>query len=211
LSVLLWWPPLTINAVPGYKYDVFISYCREGSVRKWLLNHFYDKLRECLADHFAPPPKVYMARKMSRAVHWPSDLEIALRHIKIMIQLLTPNYFESEWCMAELRSMQAREKLLGLAGPEISQGLIYPILYSDSENFPIDERLRSWVDFKEFAHPDPVYQQTADYVGFHREVNKLAEDLVQLLRKVPDWQPDWPVVEKPDPVINPPPPLPRFE
>lgn len=195
----------------GYKYDVFISYCRYGSVQRWLLNHFYEKLGECLADHFAPPPKVYMDRAMPRAVHWPSELQIALRHSKIMIQMLTPNYFESKWCMAELSSMRAREEILGLAGPEISQGLIYPILYSDSENFPTHERLRSWVNFKEFAHPDPVYQQTADYVGFHREVNKLAEDLVQLLRKVPNWQPDWPIVEKPDPVIIPPARLPRFE
>jgi TIR domain len=69
---------------------------------------------------------------MPRAVHWPSDLQAALRHSKIMIQLLTPPYFTSPWCMAELRCMQAREELLGLAGPEISQGLIYPILYSQA-------------------------------------------------------------------------------
>jgi hypothetical protein len=197
--------------VSGYKFDLFISYSRYGSVQKWLLNHFYKKLCECLADQFAPPPRVYLDRGMARAVHWPSDLQTALLHSKIMIQLLTPHYFTSAWCMAELRSMQAREKLLGLAGPEISQGLIYPILYSDSENFPIEERQRSWLDFKEFAHPDPVYQQTTEFVHFHRKVNELASDLVQLVRQVPDWQPDWPIVEKPDPVLIPPPPLPRFE
>ena len=195
----------------GYKYDVFISYCRRGTVQKWLLNHFYDKLRECLADQFAPPPEVYMDRVMPRAVHWPSHLQIALRHSKIMIQLLSPNYFTSRWCMAELRSMRAREEMLGLAGPDIAQGLIYPILYSDSENFPAEARQRSWVDFKEFANPDPPYQQTAAFIDFHRGVNELASDLVQLVRQVPDWRSDWPVVEKPDPVIIPPPPLPRFE
>jgi hypothetical protein len=197
--------------VSGYKFDVFISYSRYGSVRKWLQNHFYEKLCECLADQFAPSMKVYVDWEMRRAAHWPSDLQIALRHSKIMIQLLTPPYFESPWCMAELHSMRAREKLLGLAGPEISQGLIYPILYSDSENFPIEGRQRSWLDFKEFAHPDPVYQQTVDFIRFHRKVNELARDLVQLVQQVPDWQPDWPIVEKPDPVLSPSPPLPRFE
>jgi TIR domain-containing protein len=89
---------------------VFISYSRHGSAQKWLLNHFYEKLCECLADQFAPPLKVYMDRAtMPRAVHWPSDLQAALRHSKIMIQLLTPPYFTSPWCMAELRSMQAGE------------------------------------------------------------------------------------------------------
>ena len=195
----------------GYKYDVFISYSRRGSVQKRLLNHFHPKLRECLDDQFAPPLKVYMDRAMRRAVHWPSDLQVALRHSKIMIQLLTPNYFTSKWCMAELFSMRARENMLGLAGPEISQGLIYPILYSDSDNFPDEALQRAWVDFKEYAHPDPVYQQTVDFIHFHRKVNELASDLVQLVRQVPDWRPDWPMVEKPDPVIIPPPPLPRFE
>nr|WP_225954177.1 TIR domain-containing protein [Kibdelosporangium phytohabitans] len=190
---------------------MFISYSRYGSVQKWLLNHFHRKLSECLADQFAPPLKVYMDRTMPRAVHWPSNLRTALRHSKIMIQVLTPHYFTSRWCMAELRSMQAREEMLGLGGAEISQGLIYPILYSDSENFPLEERQRSWVDLKEFAHPDPVYQQTPDYILFHRKVNELASDLVQLVRQVPDWQPDWPIVEKPEPVLIPPPPLPRFD
>jgi hypothetical protein len=197
--------------MPGYRFDLFISYSRYGTVQKWLLNHFYKKLCECLADQFAPPLKVYMDRTMPRGVVWPHDLQIALRHSKIMLQLLTPNYFTSKWCMAELASMRERERLLGLAGAEISQGLIYPILYSDSDNFPIEERTRSWVDFKEFAHPDPVYQQTADFVHFHRRVNELASDLVQLVQQVPEWQPDWPLIAAPEPVLIPPPPLPRFE
>jgi hypothetical protein len=196
--------------VSGYKFDFFISYSRYGSVQKWLLNHFYNKLRECLADQCAPAPKVYMDREMPRAVHWPANLQHALRHSKIMIQLLTPHYYTSAWCMAEQRSMQAREKYLGLASPEIPQGLLYPILYSDSENFPLEERQRSWVDFKEFAHPDPPYQGTVGFVDFHRKVNELASDLVRLAKQVPDWQPDWPDIDPPDPVLIPPPPIPRF-
>jgi hypothetical protein len=197
--------------VSGYQYDLFISYSRVGSVPKWLLNHFLPKLADCLADQFAPAPKLYVDKRMQRGVHWPSDLQKALQHSKIMIQLLTPPYFESKWCMAEWRSMQEREKLLGLGGPDISQGLVYPILYSDSENFPMDGLVRSWKDFKEFAHPDPVYQQSRRYIHFHREVNELAVDLVRLLKQVPEWQPDWPLVDIPDPVIIPPPPIPRFD
>ncbi|MCP2167244.1 TIR domain-containing protein [Goodfellowiella coeruleoviolacea] len=194
----------------GYKFDIFISYSRYGSVQKWLLNHFLRKLKECLADQIAPAPKVYVDREMPRGVHWSSSLKHALRYSKIMLQLLTPHYFESPWCMAEWRSMQEREKMLGLASLSLPQGLIYPILYSDSENFPLDGRMISWVDFKEFAHPDPPFQTTGMFVDFHREVTKLATDLVQLLKQVPEWQPDWPIVEEPKPVLIPPPPIPRF-
>jgi hypothetical protein len=196
--------------VSGYKFDLFISYARRGSVQRWLLNHFHDKLVECLTDQVAPAPRVYVDKRMQKAVHWPSDLRHALRHSKIMLQLLTPPYFESPWCMAEWRSMLAREQALGLSSPERPQGLVYPILYSDSENFPSEGLEVAWWDFKPFANPDPVYQSTHGYVDFHQEVSRLATDLVRLLKQVPPWDPDWPDVDPPDPVLLPPPPIPRF-
>ncbi len=175
------------------------------------MNHFYPKLLDCLVDHVAPMPKVFVDKAMPRGVHWPAQLETALRHSKIMIAVLTPPYFTSSWCLAELRSMHAREKALGLAGPDRPQGLIYPILYSDSDNFPMEEGLlRSWWDFKDLATPEPVFQESRDWIPFHRRVSEFARDLVELLQQVPDWQADWPVVRKPEPVLMKSPPLPRF-
>lgn len=200
-----------IGFVPGYRFDVFISYSRIGSAPKWLMNHFYPKFQECLADQVAPTPRVFVDKTMPRGVEWPPELENALRHSKIMVPVLTPPYFQSRWCMAEWRSMVAREKMLGLAGQKHSQGLIYPILYSDSQNFPEEGRRRSWWDFKALATPEPVFQESREWVQFHRRVTDLASDLVELLRQVPEWRPDWPSVERPDPVLMPPPPIPRFD
>ncbi|HEX3786653.1 MAG TPA: TIR domain-containing protein [Pseudonocardiaceae bacterium] len=195
-----------------YQFDVFISYSRRGSASKWLMNHFYPKLQDCLADQIAPTPKVFLDTEMPRGVHWPAQLERALHRSKIMIAVLTPLYFESSWCMAELHSMYAREKMLGLAGAERPQGLIYPILYSDSENFPKEESLlRSWWDFKELAMPEMVFQESRDWISFHHRVTEFATDLVGLLQEVPDWRADWPVIERPNPVLIPPPRIPRFD
>ncbi|MFC6093700.1 TIR domain-containing protein [Saccharothrix lopnurensis] len=193
-----------------YKFDLFISYPRRGNVQEWLMNHFLRKLRDCLADQFAPTPKIYVDKEMPRAVEWPASLRHALWHSKIMIQLLSPQYFASKWCLAEWYSMLERERMLGLASPEKPQGLIYPILFSDSDNFPPEGKTRAWWSFKDFAYPDPAYQQTHEFVRFHREVNDLAVDLVALLQQVPPWRPDWPEVDPPDPVLPPSPPMPRF-
>jgi hypothetical protein len=197
--------------VSGYQHDVFISYSRRGSAQKWLLNHFYPKFQDCLADQFAPAPKVFIDRGMERGVHWPSRLEKALRHSKIMVAVFTPPYFTSPWCMAELRSMRARDEMLGLAGSDRPQSLVYPILYSDSENFPDEGREFSWWDFKELSTPEPVFQESRDWVHFHRKVTDLAQDLVKLLPQVPEWRPDWPLIDPPDPPLMPPPPIPRFD
>jgi hypothetical protein len=202
---------LIIWRVSGYKFDVFISYSRRGSVAKWLMNHFLSKFEDCLADQIAPTPKVYVDKSMPRGVQWPDELAKALRHTKILIPLFTPLYFESHWCMAEWETMKARERVLGLATAERPQGLVYPILYSDSENFPDEAREISRWDFKELSTPEPVFQESREWILFHRKVTELAQDLVVLLKQVPEWQPDWPVIEKPSPVLMPPPPIPRFD
>jgi len=198
--------------VPGYEFDVFISYSRRGSAPKWLINHFYPKLKECLADQIAPAPRVFLDKEMERGVSWPDRLDKALRRSKILIAVLSPPYFTSPWCMAEMRNMFRREEFLGLAGPDRPQGLIYPILYSDSINFPeLVELKRSWWDFKGLTTPEMVFQDSQDWVPFHHKVTAFAEDLVEVLKQVPEWQPDWPAVERPDPVLLPPPPIPRFD
>lgn len=195
----------------GYKFDVFISYSRRGSAPKWLMNHFYPKFLDCLVDQVAPAPKVFLDTSMPGGSRWPNELVRALRHSRLMVAVLTPPYWESTWCVAEWKSMRAREKVLGLTTLERPQGLIYPILYSDSDNFPDEGREISWWDFKHLAVPEPAFQESRAWPDFHRKVTALAEDVVQLLRQVPEWRPDWPIAEPPDPPLMPPPPIPRFD
>jgi hypothetical protein len=66
------------------------------------------------------------------------------------------------------------------------------------------------VNFKDVAHPDPVYQQSKKYLRFHTRVNELAADLVELAKQAPPWQSDWPDVDPPEPPLLPPTQLPRF-
>jgi len=200
-----------IWCVSGYKFDVFISYCRHGNVQKWLLNHFLPKFRDCLTDQLAHTPRVYVDRTMPRGVHWPSDLRKAMLHSKIMVPLFSPPYFRSKWCLAEWESMRQREKLLGLGSLEHPQGLVYPILYSDSNNFPTEAKEISRWDFKKLSTPEPSFQDSRDWHLFHHRVTEVAEDLAELLPQVPDWQPDWPVIDPPDPPLPPPTPIPRFD
>jgi TIR domain len=201
---------LIISRVSGYEYDIFISYSRHGSAREWMQNHFLAALKDCLADETAPTPRIYVDYTMPKSSDWPSNLQWALLRSKIMVQLLAPHYFLSEWCMAEWHSMRERQNKLGLASVDVPQGLICSILYADSQNFPPEGRNVSWWDFKKFAIPFPAFRNSGDYIPFYEKVRELARDLVELLDQVPEWQPDWPIIEKPDPVLMPPAKMPRF-
>jgi hypothetical protein len=125
------------------------------------------------------------------------------------VPIYSAQYFQSHWCLAEWHSMADREELFGLSTLDRPQGLMYPILFADSENFPDFARTRSWRDLKEWNVPDLVYQQTAEWPSFHRQVESIAIELAGLLPRVPDWQPDWPV-RQPEPPLPTPARMPSF-
>ena len=186
-----------------YEFDVFISYRREGNPYKWVKHHFFPRLRDCLADHLPEEPRLFIDEAMEVGSVWPDRLEDALRRTRILVPVFSPQYFRSRWCLAEWHSMAAREQLLG------QQGLIYPVLFSDSENFPSFARERSWHDLKKWNKPDLVFQQTIRWIDFVEEIENVAIKLAQRLAKVPPWKPDWPI-ERPDPPMPGMTPLPRF-
>jgi hypothetical protein len=188
--------------VTGYEFDVFLSYSRKGGSPGWVHNHFLPKLRDCLIDEIGHEPKVFVDQEMEAGSLWPVRLAEVLARSKILVSIYSPQYFQSQWCCAEWESMAERERLLGLASPELTTGLIFPVLYSDSHNFPEFGRDRMWHDMKGLDIPDLMFQQSLDWLEFHRRMRTMAAAVEQLLLKVPPWQPGWPVL-RPDVPIPP--------
>jgi len=195
--------------VSGYEFDVFVSYIRRGNPYSWVSNHFLPRLRDCLADQLADEPTVFVDEEMERAANWPARLEQALNRTKVMVAVLSPQYFRSPWCLAEWDTMVERERQLGMFTAEQPQGLIYPVLFSDSDTFPDAVKVRGWRDLKPWNQPDPVFQQTVEWTGFHQQMSEIAVDLAKKLPRIPDWRPGWPAF-RPEPPYRAPTPLPRF-
>jgi hypothetical protein len=192
-----------------YETDVFISYRRTGNVPAWVHNHFRPKLEACLADELEHDVKIFMDVDIDTGTHWPSRLENVLKRTKMLVAVWSAQYFRSAWCLAEWQSMCARERLLDLHSTQCPSGLIYPVIFADSENFPLAARERQARDLKQWNVPDLVYQDTADYVEFHKQMRIVAGELAGMLRRIPPWQPGWPV-ERPIPTLPPPTLVPRF-
>jgi hypothetical protein len=90
-----------------------------------------------------------------------------------------------------------------------SQGLIYPVIFCDSKNFPKYAHERRMQDLKQWNRPYPQFQASLAYLDFHQEVERIAVELADLIEQVPEWQPDWPV-EMPTPGPPTTSSLPRF-
>ncbi len=196
-------------SLSGYRFDLFLSYRRGGTVPDWVHNHLHPLLLDCLADELSREPRIFLDSTMETGVHWPSGLEWALRRSRLLLPIWSPQYFTSPWCLAEWRTMLAREAAVGLATELRPHGLIYPLVFATWRNFPEEAKKRRHRDLKSWNIPYPQYRNTEDYIGLHREVRRIAEELASEVDRVPPWQPDWPVV-LPTTVVRPTEPIPAF-
>jgi hypothetical protein len=184
-----------------YEYDVFISYQRTGDlVPLWVRNHFYPRLSELLDNNLDRDVKVFFDENVRGGTTWSLELRSALLRSRILVPICSPKYFLSEVCLAEWQSMARREDIVDMSSSQHPQGLIYPVLFCDSKNFPTWAHQRRMQDFKKWSQPYEQFQTSMAYLDFHSEVGRIAEEIEEMMDKAPEWQPDWPVVTPvPDP------------
>ncbi|WP_250290440.1 toll/interleukin-1 receptor domain-containing protein [Frankia sp. CiP1_Cm_nod1] len=185
--------------MPGYRFDVFLSYRRAGTVLPWVHNHFHRMLVRCLTDELDRKPEIFIdVDQIHAGERWPDALAQAHSRSRLLVAVWTPSYFGSRWCVAEWRSMQRREALLGLSTAPDTHRLVYPIRLKDGDRFPHDAKRTQQRDMKDWNVSSTSFEQTPAYAGFERKVAEIAEELVARLDVVPDWRPDLPVL-RPEP------------
>jgi len=111
-----------------------------------------------LQQHIGRIPEVRIFQDVSAippGQDWEKQIRDALGSCSFMIPLVTPAFFQSEWCCREVTMFRAREASLG------RNDLIYPIHWLDTDHtdpeFPDDcydketfyfLRTRQWIDFR---------------------------------------------------------------
>lgn len=182
----------------GYEYDVFVSYPRDGDVETWVRNHLFQRLQDTLQENLGRK-RIFLDTALSSGVSWPEALEQALRRSKVLLAVLSPQYFKKSWCLAELESMLERQRSLGYGTPDKPGLLVHAIVARDCEggrNIPPDYRNIQHTDFSEFVYnfPDtdwPFFKRFAD------SVIDLADRLAQTVEEAPPWSETFPV-KRPD-------------
>jgi hypothetical protein len=193
-----------------YEFDVFISYRRHPPVLEWVRNHFEPRLTEWLRASWPHEPRIFIDKQVETGSDWPLRLQNALVRSCLLVAVWSPDYFSSRWCMAELGTMRARERLLGLRTATDPSGLVFPVKFSDGIHFP--KRVTARIQLRDFTPwnvPTPSFANTADYVQFTKEMQSFAQELTDRLTGAPAWQEGWPV-RRPKPIRQRRPELPRL-
>lgn len=177
-----------------YVYDIFLSYCRRPPVGDWVRHHFYPLLKDWLPQVMPREPQIFIDLEgIETGSQWPLQLKNALKTSRCLLSVCSPDYFRSPWCRAELYSMIKREHLLGYRTEKQPCGLIYPVVFSDGEHFPIEVQQMQLKDLEPWNSPSLVFAETREFLDLEQQVKSITKDLWRMIDTTPKWQNNWPV------------------
>jgi hypothetical protein len=181
-----------------YRYDVFLSYARGGTVEPFVRDVFYEPFIRALREaHPHREPTVFLDEQSIRVgEHIPDEVRAALPQSRLMLAFLSPMYARKHWCLEEWRAF---------SGPSPSGGppRLYPLLVQDGDLLDAQVWHRSKWDarFKPLLLQQREHLAAPDGLKLLREIAALAETLIPYILQVQD--PPAPLPAAPRPVIAP--------
>jgi hypothetical protein len=184
----------------NYVYDIFISYRHKGPAYSWVTEYFHPLLEqwlpECVPVEY--DVKIFIDSQIETGAEWPAKLSQALRMSRCLLPILSPEFFRSKWCQAELQTMRQREQILGLRTQENPYGLIYAVVFASPKLLPPEVQNIEWKDMSLWATTYSNFKNSGNFESFESEMKRVCEELSQMIQRAPTWQ-DWPVVTPPEP------------
>lgn len=181
-----------MDGATDYVYDVFLSYKRHDQTMDWT-RKVQEKLDFWLSQEIQRPVKMFRdVDSIDVGDRWPNKLKEGLKLSKCMVGVWSPLYFQSSWCVSEWRSFLQREKIVGLD----SHGLIAPVRFHDGEHFPPEARAVQSLDFRPYASSLPAFWNSPRSLELEDQIKILASAVARILKTVPPFRTDWPIVEE---------------
>ena len=174
-----------------YENDIFISYRRSDvDWVRWTRENFVRALSSLLRVRCGPI-KVFMDDTIEDGASWPNHLARSLSRSRIMVAVLSRDYFQSEWCRLELALMHHREKTGNLRTAANPGGLIIPVVIDDGNCFPPEVQAMQAEPLHSFANPfmrpdSPKQEAMAEVLR-----DKLCTSIERALVSTPTFDPAW--------------------
>jgi len=176
-----------------YSHDVFISYSRTGVIKRFVIQHFYPKLRDWLREELGREVDIFIDEEsISGNEHWPESIADSLVASRCLVPVLTGRYFYSEWCLSEWSNFVERERRLGFH--DSRRSLIVPAVYHDGDRFLKEARRYVPHNFRDCGSDSPKFEDHASYPLFEERIRELARDVAQVVEHAPEFNPDWPKI-----------------
>jgi hypothetical protein len=175
-----------------YRYDLFISYTwRVPRAQSWVREVLTPLLVEFLQLEAAiDKSRVFLDdREVRPGMQVDQTVRDALLDSKVLLAVLSPQYFESGWCLTEFHTMLDRQQ-------QTQQRLVYPLAVWDGTKYPQDVRNLNPLNFNQWG----TLERGMARKRFRDTIVTLVKELDQLITKSPNHDPTWVVNVIPDPV-----------
>ena len=135
--------------VPGYRYDLFVSYAAENNREGWIEQFegaLGDEMAELLGRQFNRKESIFFDKRELQIGSFPDQLAAAARDSAILIPVLSPGYLTSQWCASEreafFKSPEGEQSghPARFGAPDVSpQRRLAPIVIKPFEEADLDE------------------------------------------------------------------------
>jgi len=159
---------VTMSLIPGFKYDIFISYAHNDNktVNGWV-GKFVSTLRDALGQHTGENEGLriwYDSSKIAGNTTFNSKIEKGIRDSAILICFDSPSYLRSDYCKKEREVFGEKAQKDFVGGLHVDDNL--RIIHILLNNIPINK----W---------PPEFEPTEGFKAFYNvsEENKLGDPL----------------------------------
>jgi hypothetical protein len=173
-----------------YEFDVFVSYRRHYEWPMWVREIFRPLFDHWLGEELGRAHNVFTDYEVESGVSWPQRLGQALGGSRVLVSLLSRQYFSSPWCQLEFAHMRAREVKCNLRTAHCPGGLIIPAHIHDGQDFPKfaleiqAAQLQQYTNVR-LAKGGLTEEQLSS------EIRKWMPDIVQAINSAPGYDPTW--------------------
>lgn len=182
-------PTIFIAMPTDYSHDVFISYKRQAQWTPWVRDKFCGQLRAYLQQDLGRPPRIFIDEQMLPGRDLPRDLGENLARYKVIIPLLSKDYFGSEWCIHELDLILDRDAEV-LAASSGSQHIVVPIVVHDGSLIPPSVNAILYADFSNFRRT-VIASESQLAEDFSCALMKLSPAIEAAIAAAPPFDAKW--------------------
>jgi len=96
-------------------YGLFVSYARADDGDGWVT-----RLVEAIGEVVGPDALFFDRKEIRSMDDWRQRIHVGLNSARMMLAVVSPAYFQSEWCRRECEAYLEREQALGIPGDGIA-------------------------------------------------------------------------------------------
>jgi hypothetical protein len=188
---------LDLARTDEYVHDVFISYPTGGDVEPWVRNRFINRFRRALQEELGHQNVFVGGNGTSPGMSWNVSFAHELRRSRVLLAVLSKQYFRKAACLSELHSMVQRQTNEGYGTTDNPMRLVHAISASDcrsEESLPDEYRGKfAVIDFTDWAYDMdlPDWKLNKDFTD---ALHHLAETVGQMVNSAPPWKHGFPAI-----------------